>query len=84
MFIDWNHNKRIDPVDIGISIAASGAEITDSIQLGAYIYETAEYDRVEHELIDALNPPYNSQYAEKYKNRLSFTESGIKEQRNGI
>ena len=190
MFTDWNNNKRIDPVDIGISIAASGAEAADFIQLGAYIFgfvqelvlektllgtvktfdpkkhyskkdskplnkygngpfcrfsikdpaydrvcgvyalldddgllyigqtvnlrqrfnngygdiqpvncyaggqstnckinsmvlqkyqsgnhvylffhETMKYDMVEHELIDTLNPPYNSQYAEKYENR---------------
>ena len=30
MFIDWNHNNRIDPVDIGISIAAFGEEIDEA------------------------------------------------------
>ena len=29
MLIDWNRNNRIDPVDIGISIAAFGTEIKE-------------------------------------------------------
>ena len=36
MFIDWNHNNRIDPVDIGIHIASSGTEVMDTVQIGGY------------------------------------------------
>lgn len=39
MFIDWNRNNKIDPVDIGISIAASGAETADTIQIGDYTFK---------------------------------------------
>lgn len=39
MLIDWNRNNRIDPVDIGISIAASGAETADTIQIGDYSFK---------------------------------------------
>lgn len=191
MFIDWNHNNKIDPVDIGISMVLTDPETTDSVQIGDYtfkfvqelvpektllgkiktfdpkqhyakkgskplnkygngpfcrfsircsayshacgvyalldddgllyigqtvnleqrynhgygkiepincyvggqstnckinsmvlqkylggmhvylfFYKTDEYDRIEHELIDALNPPYNSSYAKKYEKRI--------------
>lgn len=200
MFIDWNHNNKIDPADIGISMALSDPETTDSVQIGDYIfkfvqelvpektllgkiktfnpkqhyakkgskplnkygngpfcrfsikssayshargvyalldddgllyigqtvnleqrynhgygniepvncyaggqstnckinsmvlqkylsgmhvylffYETAEYDRIEHELIDALNPPYNSSYAKKYERRIMVPKTFDKE-----
>ena len=39
MFMDWNGNGRIDPVDIGVSIAASGAEGVDAIQIGGHSFQ---------------------------------------------
>ena len=39
-----------------------------------FFYETAEYDRIEHELIEAMNPPYNSPYAKKYESRNKYVK----------